>query len=236
MQIIFIYLLIHIKFIKIHIKQKLWSQKKTISHYQNKKTKMRFYFSSLLNILFTATYSCECFANTDFINTVLQWKDVPSELYKLESSSLSYHRYIFIFSAYYFLCVFQFLLHLPFQLSSKLYQQMLWSCPEQKTVMVHSKGEIAWYFSTKNDPRCMQTPQERLSICTEKKHLQISSLSYSKVSGSHDSSTGRIPEESLPWADPRPWNTDCISHFLTFWNSTAANLNNSITHSCNLAC
>lgn len=83
---------------------------------------MRFYFTSLLNILFIATYSCECFANTDFINTLFS----SGKMFHLSSTSQnpvhSHTTDIFLYS-----------LHIIFSVFSSFYFIFPSNCPASST-------------------------------------------------------------------------------------------------------
>lgn len=177
---------------------------KHFSHDQNTKTKMRIYFISSFNILFKAIYSRERFANTDFTNALFS----NGKMFHLSSTSLnavcghttgiflsSLHIFIFsVFSSFYFI----FSSNCPESSTNKPYEVPL----NRRQIRFIAKMRLHVSSVPKTVPRCMQTPQERLSTCTENKHLQISILLYSKMPGSHDSSTGKTPEDSraLTWS------------------------------------
>lgn len=178
---------LHLPSSRNYLELKSYEAEKTSSRDQNKKSKMRFYFISSFNSLFKAIH-VNTLQTLILLHSVLQWKDVPSELYRLESSLWSYHRYIFIFSvfsSFYFIFPF----NCPEGSTNKPYK-----VNKQETDTVHSKDDVR--SVPKMAPRCTQTSQERHSVCKENKHPQISTLSYSKMPGSYDPSTGKTPEDS----------------------------------------
>lgn len=159
---------------------------------------MRFYFISSFNILFNALYSRECFANTDFTKTVFP----NGKMFHLSSTSQnpvcghttdtflsSLHIFIFsVFSSFYFI----FPSNRPESSTNNPYEVPL----NRRQTQFIANMRLHISSVPKMAPRCMQTPQERLGICIGNKHLQISTLSHSKMPDSHDSSTGKTPEDS----------------------------------------